>query len=150
MLAYQDDDDWKKREDWDRDNYWWFKLGGTAFRIPKPFEIGAIGTLAERGVEYFASDEMTGERFTQRLMALIGDNLSMNPVPQLVKPIIDVYANKDSFSGRPIETMGMERLKSEYRYNANTSLTARAASTAGNAVTGMVGKNSCLRCRLTR
>jgi predicted RNA methylase len=141
MLAYQDDDDWKKREDWDRDNYWWFKLGGEAFRIPKPFEIGAIGTLAERGLEFMISDEMTGKRLADRFLALLGDNLSMNPVPQLVKPILDVYANKDSFTGRPIETLGMDRLAPEYRYTTNTSLAARALSAAGNAVTGVVGKD---------
>ena len=140
MLAYKDDDDWKKREDWDRDNYWWFKLGGMAYRIPKPFEIGAIGSLAERGIEYFASDEMTGERFLNRFTALVKDNLSLNPIPQIAKPILDVYANKDSFSGRPIETMGMDRLKSDYRYTSGTSMAARAASTAGNAVTGLVGQ----------
>jgi hypothetical protein len=43
LLAYKDDDDWKKREDWDRDNFWWFKVGDKAYRIPKPFEIGAMG-----------------------------------------------------------------------------------------------------------
>lgn len=48
LAAYGDDDDWKRREDWDRNNFWWFKVGGIAFRIPKPFELGAIGTLAER------------------------------------------------------------------------------------------------------
>lgn len=139
MLAYSDDDDWKKREDHDRDNFWWFKIGGEAFRIPKPFEVGAIGSLAERGVEYFTSDEMTGERFRKRLYALLSDNLAMNPTPQLVKPILDIYANKDSFSGRPIETMSMERLKPEYRFNQRTSMTARAMSTAGNTVTGAIG-----------
>jgi GGDEF domain-containing protein/adenine/guanine phosphoribosyltransferase-like PRPP-binding protein len=134
MLAYSDDEDWKKREDWDRDSYWWFKIGGEAFRVPKPFEIGAIGTLAERGIEYFTSDEMTGNRLRKRLYALLSDNLAMNPTPQLVKPILDIYANKDSFSGRPIETMGMEKLKSEYRFTRNTSMAARGISTVGNAI----------------
>ncbi|MFZ4481786.1 MAG: hypothetical protein ACOYNZ_18045, partial [Rhodoferax sp.] len=41
LAAYGDDDDWKKREDWDRNNFYWFKFGGIAFRIPKPFELGA-------------------------------------------------------------------------------------------------------------
>lgn len=141
MLAYSDDDDWKKRDDSDRDNFWWFKIGSEAFRIPKPFEVGAIGTIAERGVELFTSDEMTGERFKKRVYSLLADNLSMNPVPQLVKPILDIYANKDSFSGRTIENMGMEKLQSEYRFNANTSMTARAASTAGNTVANSVGLN---------
>jgi hypothetical protein len=56
--------------------------------------------------------------------------------------MLDVYANRDSFTGNPIETMGMERLKSDYRFNGNTSMTARAASTALNAVTGLVDKES--------
>ena len=139
LAAYSDDDDWKKREEWDRNNFWWFKFGGVAFRIPKPFEIGAIATLAERGFELAFEEEMTGKRFRKQVMDLLGDNLSMNPVPQLIKPIMDVYANKDSFSGRPIESMSMERLKSDYRFTDRTSMFARGASTAMNSVTGLVG-----------
>jgi hypothetical protein len=139
MAAYADDDDWKKREDWDRDNFWWFKIAGHAFRIPKPFEVGAIATLAERGLEYFASDDMTGERLRKVTLDLVLNNLSMNPVPQLFKPLIDVYANRDSFSGRPLETMGMERLEPDYRFNSRTSALARAAGTAGQSVTSLVG-----------
>ena len=60
----------------------------------------------------------------------------MNPIPQLVKPILDVYANKDSFTGRPIETMGMEKMLPEYRYNQHTSMAARGISTVGNAISG--------------
>ena len=125
MLAYGDDDDWKKREDWDRDNSWWFKIGDTAFRIPKPFEVGAVGTIAERSLELMISDEMTGKRFGQRMRDLLMQNLSMNPTPQLVKPMIDLYANKDGFSGRDIETQGMEKMRPEDRYTARTSEVAR-------------------------
>lgn len=125
MLAYGDDDDWKKREDWDRDNSWWFKVGGVAFRIPKPFEVGAIGTIAERSLELLISDEMTGKRFGERMRDLLMHNLSMNPTPQLIKPMIDLYANKDGFSGRDIETQGMEKLRPEDRYTARTSEVAR-------------------------
>jgi hypothetical protein len=130
MAAYSDDDDWKKREDWDRNNNWWFKIGGIAYRIPKPFEIGAIATLAERGIEYFTDKEMDGKRLAKNVKMILADNLSMNPIPQATKPIMDIYANKDSFTGRPIETMGMERLEPQYRYTANTSMVARGLSTA--------------------
>jgi len=136
LAAYHDDDDWKKREDWDRDNFWWFKFGGIAFRIPKPFEIGAIGTLAERTAEFMFDDEMTGKRFAEVIMSNAGNQLAMNPVPQAFKPILDVYANKDSFTGRPIETMGMERLAPDYRFKQSTSMVARGLSTAGNTLTG--------------
>ncbi len=130
MLAYEDDDEWKRREPWDRDNYWWFKVGGEEFRIPKPFELGAIASMAERGLEYMINDEMTGERFLKETRNLVLNQLAMNPVPQAVKPIIDLYANKDSFTGRPIESMSMQRLDPTMRYNSNTSMTARAASNA--------------------
>ena len=131
MLAYQDDDDWKQREDWDRDNFWWFKIGNTAYRIPKPFEIGALGTIAERSVELIVSDEMTGKRFAQRMKQMVLDTFSMNPVPQLFKPMIDIYANKDSFTGRDIETQGMERHSKAERIGPNTTALARALGQAG-------------------
>lgn len=136
LAAYGDDDDWKQREDWDRDNYWWFKVGGIAYRIPKPFEIGAIGTLAERSAELVFDTEMTGKRYAKASLKLVFDQLAMNPVPQLFKPVIDLYANHDSFTGRTIESMGMERLAPDYRYKQSTSMVARGVSTAGNAVTG--------------
>ena len=129
MAGYEDDEDWKRREDWDRDGFFWFKFGGIEYRIPKPFEVGAVASLAERSVEYLMNDEMTGERFRKVVGALAMNNLSMNPVPQMVKPIIDLYANKDSFTGRPIESMGMQRLESTMRYNSSTSMPARGLST---------------------
>jgi hypothetical protein len=131
MAAYKDDDDWKKREDWDRQNYWWFKVGDTAMRIPKPFELGSIGTIAEMGVEYFSSDEMTGARFVENIGAIVGSQLSMNPIPQLVKPMLDVYANKDSFTKRPIESLAMQRLQPKERYNERTSEVGRFLGSLG-------------------
>lgn len=142
MTAYSDDDDWKKREEFDRNNFWWFKFGGEAFRIPKPFEIGAMATLAERGFELAFSKEMTSKRFMEQVRTLLSDNLSMSPIPQMFKPVIDVYANKDSFSGRPIEGMGMDKLRPEYRFSDRTSMLARGASSALNAATGVFDKDS--------
>lgn len=131
MLAYKDDDDWKKRKIFDRQNYFYFKVGDTAIRIPKPFEIGAIATIAEQGVELFAADDLTGKQFIDSMQQLVSNQLSMNPIPQLVKPMLDVYANKDSFSQAPIETLGMQRLLSKDRYSDRTSELARALGQLG-------------------
>ena len=125
LLAYKDDDDWKQREDWDRETYWWFKIGDKAFRIPKPFEIGAIATLAERGLEAMISDDLTGKQLASRVYHIAAQQLSMNPVPQLAMPLIELYANRDSFTDRPIESMGMERLSKAQRAGPGTSATAR-------------------------
>lgn len=139
MAAYSDDDWWKKREDWDRNTNWAFKIGDVVYRIPKPFEIGAIATLAERGIEFAFNPDMTGKRYARNVRDLVMDNLAMNPVPQAVKPIIDLYANYDSFTSRPIENLAMQRLRPEYRMTANTTMTARALSTAGNAAANTIG-----------
>lgn len=131
LAAYSDDEDWKKREDWDRDNFWWFKVGEIAFRIPKPFEVGAIGTVAERTAELMLSDEMTGKRFGQRISDMVFNTFAMDPTPQAIKPFLDVYANKDSFSGRAIEGMADERLRPQDRYNERTSEVARLLGSWG-------------------
>jgi hypothetical protein len=50
----------------------------------------------------------------------------MNPIPQIFKPLDDVYANVDSFTGRPIENMSMEKLRPQDRYDPrSTSAAAR-------------------------
>lgn len=118
---YKDDEDFKRREDWDRDNFWWFKIGDTAFRIPKPFEIGALGTIAERTLEQISDENVEGKVFADRMNRILMDTLSLNPTPQMVKPLIDLYANKDSFTGAPIESGGMENLSKQERINSKTS-----------------------------
>jgi len=131
MLAYKDDEDWKKRSDEDRDSSWWFKIGDTAIRIPKPFELGAIGTMAERAVEMLASDEMTAKRFGQSLSRAIFQTFAFDPTPQLAKPMLDVYANRDSFSGRQIESMADQRMRPEDRYDERTTMPARILGQLG-------------------
>lgn len=131
MLAYKDDEDWKQREDWDRDNYWWFKIGDTAYRIPKPFEVGAIGTLAERTWEMAFDKEMDAHRYGQRLSNMLFQTFAFDPTPQVVKPLLDVYANQDSFTGRSIETESLKNLRPEDRVTASTSSVARVLGLLG-------------------
>ena len=119
--AYKDDEDFQRREGWDRDNFWWFKIGDTQFRIPKPFEIGAFGTIAERTYEQIVDDSVEGKVFGERLNHILMDTFSLNPMPQMIKPLIDLYANKDSFTSAPIESAGMERLSKQERLTNKTS-----------------------------
>lgn len=128
---YKDDPDWKNREDWDRDSYWWFKIGNQAYRIPKPFEVGAAASAAERTYDLITNKEMTAGRYGGALANIIGQQLAMNPTPQIVRPLMDVYANKDGFTGRPIENEAMQGLQAPDRYNAQTSMTARFLGSLG-------------------
>jgi len=127
-FAFKDDEDFKKRDQWDRDNFWWFKLPGmdVAYRVPKPFEIGAFGTLVERTLEQIYDSGAEGKQFTDSLSRTLWDTFSMNPTPQFIKPLLDIYANKDSFTGAPIESAGLERLSKQERKIDATSAIAVA------------------------
>ena len=87
----------------------WAQIGDTAFRIPKPYELGGIGTLAERGLEQFSDDSVESKVFFSRMGQYLMDTLSLDPTPQAIKPLWNVINNRDSFTGTPIETPGMER-----------------------------------------
>jgi hypothetical protein len=125
-FAFKDDDEFKKRDEWDRDNFWWFKLPGMdyALRVPKPFEIGAFGTIAERVAEQIFDEGAEGKQFQQAMGRMVTDTFAVN-LPQFVKPLVDLYANKDSFTGAPIESAGMERLSKQERAADTTSPLAK-------------------------
>lgn len=133
-MAYKDDEEFKKREQWDRDNFWWFKLPGmeAAIRVPKPFEIGAIGTMSERVLEQIIDQGVEGKVFGQSMSRMLTDTFAINPTPQMIKPLIDLYSNKDSFTGAPIETAGMERLSKAERIAEKTSPLAIGLSKVSN------------------
>jgi hypothetical protein len=122
-LVNHDDEDFKKLEEWQRDSFFWIKIPGTSnwLRIPKPFEMGAFATVAERLTEQMVDDKVEGKVFAKRLMHVLLENLAMNPMPQVVKPLYEIATNKDGFTGRAIESQGMERLSKENRVNAGTS-----------------------------
>lgn len=125
--GFKDDEEFQKRDNWDRDNFWWIRLPGmeAALRIPKPFEIGALGTIAERTAEQILDEGAEGKQFTEALSRMVWDTFAMNFTPQIFKPIVDLYSNKDSFTGAPIETAGMEALSKAERKTENTSPLAK-------------------------
>jgi hypothetical protein len=143
-LMFKDDEEFKKREAWDRDNFWWFKLPGmeTALRVPKPFEIGAFGTMSERVLEQIIDQGAEGKQFKESLTRMLGDTFALNPTPQVIKPLLDLYANKDSFTGAPIETAGMERLSKQERASDSTSPLARALGGVSNIVSNVTGEKT--------
>jgi hypothetical protein len=132
-MIFKDDEEFKKREQWDRDNFWWIKLPGMdkALRIPKPFEIGAFGTIAERTLEQIYDKDVEGKVFGESMKRMLVDTFAINH-PQFYRPLLDLYANKDSFTGAPIETRGMEELSKAERMTDKTSPLAIAVSRLQN------------------
>jgi GNAT superfamily N-acetyltransferase len=138
FLHNQDDEDYKKAPDWLKDSYWWFRIPGTdnVITIPKPFEVGAIATITERLLQQAVDDTATGKLFRERISHMLTGTFSFSPVPQMFQPVLDVYANKDSFTGRQIETMGQQRLSKGNRTKEDTTLAARGLSSISTGVFG--------------
>lgn len=125
MAANWDDPDYDALPDSDKDTYYHIKAGDGWIRIPKPFEIGAIfSTVPERLIKALAGTE-EGDKLASRLLRIAADQLAMDPTPQLVKPVIEQFANKSMFTGRPIETAEMQRLRPGQRAGETTSALAK-------------------------
>lgn len=137
----QDDEEYRKAPDWLKDSYWWFRIPETdhVITIPKPFEVGAIATVTERLLEQGMDDEATGKLFRERMWHMLTGTFAFSAVPQMFQPALDVYANKDSFTGRQIETMGQSRLSKSNRVNEGTTGAAKMLS---KVTTGVFGEDS--------
>ncbi len=116
LLANNDEEEYEQLPEWDKDMYWHFWLGGEHYRLPKPFEVGAIfGTIPER-MYRLGSGRDSATIVKQRVMAMLGETFAFNPVPQVVKPLIEQYANRSFFTGSPIVGMAEANLAPEAQY----------------------------------
>ncbi|MEO6564986.1 MAG: LPD38 domain-containing protein, partial [Casimicrobiaceae bacterium] len=129
LLALANDgEDWyEELPDWDKDTYWHFKRDGVHARLPKPFEIGVIFATVPERIGRAIRGLDTGSKLRSRVWSNIHDQLRVDPVPQAVRPLLDVAINKDSFRGTPIENMGDQGKLPSARFNSRTSDTARVA-----------------------
>lgn len=130
FMANADDEEYQKLEEWQKDTYWFFRIGSNAYFLPKPFEVGAIATLAERTLQQAMDDKATGKLFADRFKDMLMQTFAFNPVPQMFQPMMDIYSNRDAFTGRDIESFGMERLSTGLRARDTTTAPARAISAA--------------------
>lgn len=131
FLLNKDDDDYKALPDYVRDTYWPIKLGGKWVYLPKPFEIGALGTIVERATELAtAGDDYQARDFGNTLLSVLSSQLAMNPVPQIARPLTEAAFNYDMFRGAPIDSLSQQRLLPEDRFTARTAAPAVAAGQA--------------------
>ncbi|EGR1514130.1 hypothetical protein D6089_20100 [Vibrio vulnificus] len=125
VLINGNDERYQELPDWDKDMNWHFWFGDQHWRVPKPFEIGVLfGTFPERIVNAaFYEDSMEDLRnaFGRNLVS----TFALNPVPQVVNPLVEAYFNYSMFRGQPIENMADLSVMPEARYSERTSITMR-------------------------
>lgn len=130
LLRNNDEEEYEQLPEWDKDTYWHFFVGGEHYRLPKPFEVGAIfGTIPER-MYRLGSGRDSARIAKERVMAMLGETFAFNPIPQLAKPMIEQYANKSFFTGSPIVGMAEANLAPEAQYTPWTSDSLRMMAAA--------------------
>jgi hypothetical protein len=118
-LLTHDDDEYKKQEAENRDNYW--LLPSLGIKIPIPFEIGILfKVIPERILAYSFGDD-TGQDFIDSMTRQIKTTLMINPVPQTVLPALEAYTNKSFFTQRAIVGQGLEDVAPGYQVGPGTT-----------------------------
>nr|UVX62847.1 MAG: Large polyvalent protein associated domain 38 [Bacteriophage sp.] len=117
MAMNADDEDYWALPEYERDMFWIIPANGVRYRIPKPFEVGAVfGTIPERIFEAtFRQDHM----FKDRMGFMLANTFAVD-LPQFVKPIYEDQANMNSFTQRPIVPMALQRVQPNQQYSTSS------------------------------
>ncbi|MCF2911925.1 LPD38 domain-containing protein [Halomonas sp. Cn5-12] len=141
LMHNNDDEEYQALPEWQKDTYWYIRNGDDVYFIPKPFEVGAISTMAERVTQQFIDDTAGGDLFKERLWHMISQTFSFSPVPQAAAPLLDIYANRDPFRDRPIEPYWDQQLSPSLRFRSSTTMPARWLS---GSLENVIGNDSML------
>ena len=131
-IGMDDDEDYKALPDYLKETYWPVKLPGgeSWFFIPKPFEIGAIASIAQRMTQLFIDESVDPKFVAGRVQQILADQMAFDVRFQGFKPLLEVGFNYDSFRDQNIENEGWKisgKLKHEM-HRKNTSEVAKLAS----------------------
>ena len=114
-----DDEEYKKQEAENRDNYW--LLPSLGIKIPIPFEVGILfKVIPERILAYSFGDD-TGQDFMKSMARQLWSTLAFNPIPQTALPLVEAVTNYSFFTQRPIVGQGMEGVAPGYQVGPGTT-----------------------------
>ncbi|QBQ76639.1 hypothetical protein PTXU04_00025 [Escherichia phage PTXU04] len=117
MAINADDERYWALPEHERDSFWIIFAGDTRYRIPKPFELGALfGTIPERAFEALYRDD---RMFGARMGFMLGNTFAMD-WPQFFKPIYEDQTNMNSFTQRPVVPQSLQRLEANQQYSTTT------------------------------
>ena len=126
----EDEDLYKDATPAQRLSNWFIPIGGTALRIPIPFEVGFIGKALPEGVYNMAFSDRDASKTLKELydmflrsMPLVNPGAGLIPVPDLptgVKPFVELATNYSFFTQAPIESPRMKTLIPSERYSSST------------------------------
>ena len=98
-------------------------IGGSVLSVPGPFEWKLFYSALPRRLFEWLDD--TAPELMADLWETLERGLGMNPIPTIVRPMLETAMNWDLFRGRPIEPRGMEDIGAEERVGRRTSEVAK-------------------------
>jgi hypothetical protein len=118
---YGDDDWYKKLSTNDKINNNYVKItDNTIIAVPRGFEYGSVfGAIPALVMDAIRQNE--SKQLTDGLTQIFMSTFFFNPIPQVVKPLVEIAFNKDTFTGRDIETRADANLPAAERFDENTS-----------------------------
>ena len=129
-MAMEDDDTFKNAKPRDKYTNFFVHLPGVseAVKIPLPYEAGWFFSAAVALADAMKA-ETNGDQQLQALREMFLSSVpgySSKFMPQAIKPLWEIYTNKNFFSGQNIESISMQNRSPEERFNASTTEAAKA------------------------
>jgi hypothetical protein len=119
----RNDPRWDDIPQWQKDLFWIVMTKDTIWRIPKPFEVGILfGSVPERFMEYALSKN---PHAFDNLFKTVSRGASPGLIPTAMNPFIENWANRSSFTDRPIVPRVREQLPPRYQYQPHTTELAK-------------------------
>lgn len=123
-LNNKDDPRYQELPDWQKDLFWIIPTKDTLYRIPKPFEYGLMfGTLPERVLNAYFKDKPKEEMAA--FAKTFAQMFVFDAIPTAGIPMLEQWANKSFFTGRPIVPHDVEKQLPEYQYSPNSNMLIR-------------------------
>lgn len=122
---------------WMKNFFWLIPTRGTPaakhtpfIPIPKPFLWGLVyGSVPERTMEWI--DKRDPQAF-DGLLENLSESSKPGFLPTAAIPFVQAFANRSTFTGRPIESARLRRLPPEFRYESWTTEFSKSMSKALN------------------
>lgn len=126
---YADDPEYEEISDYVRATHWMVKKGpGEWYAIPKPFELGFVSNLFERGFDaVYGRNPIAMQSFLSGLYEVTAPPMGI----PLFETFYQLQHNTDAF-GRPIVSQDMAGFEPWAQYNAQTSEIAKQLGKAVN------------------
>ena len=135
QLLYADDPKYQKQEDFIKLTNWYARWNGVEYKIPKPFQMGTIFSELTVSIMSFMRED-NKKAFDDFARDFVADQITaFNPIPQAIKPFVEIAQNRTFFTGRNVIPSYLDRsIEEPYQAVPYTSETMKLIARGINSI----------------